>query len=161
MNKNIVEVHTSFYKNAKAITVFVLAVFILPLIFTSCEIDDATPGGGGSGSSSSVSSSDLKGRTFKMHSIGDPNDEGYCGEDNKVITFTSTSSCSINSYGFDWIWDGRYKKSRYDETKSCSYSVSGSKITLHNYPFYVFGGDLKLTYYGDFLSDGYDIYYEQ
>lgn len=55
MNKNIVEVHTSFFKNAKAITVFVLAVFILPLIFTSCEIDgDAPIGGGGSGSSQFV-----------------------------------------------------------------------------------------------------------
>lgn len=156
INRNI-----SILKKATSSALFILTAIIFPLLFTSCQIDGDAPIGGGGGSSSSVSSSDLKGRTFKKHYIGDPNDEGYSAEGYDVITFTSTSSCTINTYGFDWIWDDGYRKSRYDKTSSCRYSVSGSKITLHDYPFYAFGGDLKLTYYGDFLSDGYDIYYEQ
>ena len=156
INNNI-----SLLKKAASSALFILAAIVFPLLFTSCEIEGDAPAGGIGGSQSSVSSSDLKGRTFKMHSISEPNEEAYCDEDNKVITFTSTSSCSINSYGFYYIWDDGYRKSRYNETKSCSYSVSGSKITLHNYPFYAFGGDLVLTYYGDFLSDGYNVYHEQ
>ena len=52
MNMNTINNHTSILKKATGSVLVILAAIIFPLLFTSCEIDDAVPsGGGGSGSS--------------------------------------------------------------------------------------------------------------
>ena len=102
----------------------------------------------------STSASDLEGRSFTC-------DESYVNDDDmlvecyKTITFTSSTQCSIRNRGYDWIWDDGYVQDSYNETKTCSYSVSGDKITLHDYPYYAFGGDVVLTYHGDYLEGDY------
>ena len=87
---------------------------------------------------------------------GDGNPEEY----HVRLTFKSSSTCEVKCWGYDWIWyTSGYKKNTFNETKSCSYSVSGNAITLHNYPFYASGGDLVLTNHGSYLQDkGGDIY---
>ena len=63
---------------------------------------------------------------------GDGNPEEY----HVRLTFKSSSTCEVKCWGYDWIWyTSGYKKNNFNETKSCSYSVSGNTITLHNYPF--------------------------
>lgn len=149
-------VKIDFLKKLAVIPCVMMA--IVTISFVSCSSDDEEDNDGGN--PTSVTASDLVGRSFTCKWIGEPNEEGRCGEETKTITFTSSTSCSIHSYGYDWIWDDEYKKDRYNETKSCSYSVSGSKITLKNYPYYAFGGDLVLTYCGDCLIYYDDIYME-
>lgn len=156
-NKLYIMIKTDFLKKLAVIPCIMMA--IAAMSFVSCSSDDDEDDNGG-GNPTSITASGLVGRSFTCSLTGDPNDEGLCGEDTKTITFTSSTSCSIHSYGYDWIWDNRYKKDNYNETKSCSYTVSGSKITLKNYPFFVFGGDFVLTYCGDYLIYNDEIFME-
>lgn len=135
-------------KLKKILWLISLAMFIgSSFVFTACGDDDDESVGGESSSSTSI-----VGRTFKCVDE-DINDEGYKIKDVKELTFVTSTSCSVHSWGYDYYWDDGYKKDYYDETKSCSYSRSGDKITLYNYPFYAFGGNKTLTYKGGYLID--------
>ena len=134
-------------------SVAMLLGLLCSVSLASCGDDDDKPGG------QSVTTDNLVGRSFRCDWT-DINDDNLPVEEHKEITFTSTTQCSIRSWGYDWVWYDSYEKENYNETKTCSYSVSGDKITLHNYPFFAFGGDLELTYCGDFLMEGDNIYKE-
>lgn len=128
-----------------------LAFMVSGAMLISCGNDDDDE-------SKSVSSDSLIGRSFTNDQTS-IDDDGNVSESHTRITFTSASQCSVRTWGFDWIWYDEYRKERYDKTESCSYIVSGSKITLKDYPFYAFGGDLVLEYCGEYLDAGYDDYY--
>lgn len=139
-----------------------LAMLFMALIvsagFSACGDDDENDTNGSGGN---ITASSLIGRSF-VRETSNVDDDGYPEYDKITITFTSTTQCSVKSNGYSYVWyyEG-YKKESYNETRSCQYSVSGDKITLHSYPFYAFDGDLVLTYKGSYLDDKYDIYYEK
>lgn len=133
----------------------IIMMLIMGMAFTACSSDDDEEGDGGSSPETSI-----VGRTFKCVSEN-INDEGNKEKDVKEITFVTSSSCSILSWGYYYYWDDDWKRGNYNETKSCSYSRSGDKITLYNYPFYAFGGNKTFTYKGSYLIDeGNDIFKE-
>lgn len=159
MKNNTIQCHSRYVMKVMSAVLAMMAAVIIPSILTSCEIDGSAPVGGGNGKP--VSASDLQGRTF-VHEEYDIDGEGHKVYHKNSITFTSTSQCSINASGYDYAWyDSGWKKDHYDITKSCSYSVSGDKVTLRNYPFYSSPGDLVLTYWGGALMDGSDVYKEK
>ena len=110
-------------------SVAMLLGLLCSVSLASCGDDDDKPGG------QSVTTDNLVGRSFRCDWT-DINDDNLPVEEHKEITFTSTTQCSIRSWGYDWVW------------------------YLHNYPFFAFGGDLELTYCGDFLMEGDNIYKE-
>lgn len=136
-------------------TAMLMMAFLACASFTACSDDDDEQGG--SGSSNSFS---LVGRSFSWH-YSEVDGDGNPEEETRTITFVNSTQCNVNTKGYDYIWDDGYKREYWNETKSCRYSVSGTTITLHDYPFYVFGGDKKYTYKGSYLlDDGNDIYKE-
>lgn len=132
----------------------IIMMLMLGLSFTACSDDDDDDKEG-------TSSTQLAGRSFAYYYTGVDGD-GNPEQWTTTITFTDDTKCSVNDKGFGYIWDNGYKKETWNETESCTYSVSGSQITLHNYPFYADGGDAKYTYKGNYLiSSGGDIYTEK
>lgn len=133
-------------KNIKYLMLAIVAIFAF-VSFTACSSDDDDSAQG------------VENHSYQRDDIsvdGDGNPEEY----HVRLTFKSSSTCEVKCWGYDWIWyTSGYKKNNFNETKSCSYSVSGNTITLHNYPFYASGGNLVLTNYGSYLQDkGGDIY---
>lgn len=131
----------------------IIMMLVFGLSFVSCGDDDDDV--------ESVSATKLAGRSFAyVYSglDGDGNPEQWT----TTITFKDSKNCSVNDKGSCYIWNNGYKKDTWNETRSCTYSVSGSKITLHDYPFFYEGGDAVYTYYGSYLlSSGGDVYTEK
>lgn len=147
-------------KKVKFLAMLMMA-FLACASFTACgdDDDDQSNGNGGNGSGGSTSFS-LVGRSFAYYYAG-VNGDGMPEEWTTTVTFVNETQCNVNDKGYQYIYYDRYKKEYWDETKSCTYSVSGTTITLHNYPFYAFGGDKTYTYLGSYLKDaGDDIYTE-
>lgn len=126
-----------------SVCVLVMCALFTAVSFSSCSDDDEE-------SSESVTSSSLVDRTFTCDNSY-VNDDGLFVESIKELTFTSSTQCSIHSHGYDW--NAYYDQEYYNETKTCSYSVSGDKVTLHNYPFFAFDDDLVLTFHGSYLQE--------
>lgn len=123
-------------------------------LVTACGSDDNDPSSGGDVNPSV----NIVGNSYQYdeYSI---DDDGNDVESHVRLTFTGSSTCSVRSWGHDWIWHYEgYRKERYDETKSCSYIKSGSTVTLKNYPFYMDGGDMVLTVYDGLLKGDGNIY---
>lgn len=130
-------------KNYFSVCALVMCALFTAVSFSSCSDDDEE-------SSESVTSSSLVDRTFTCDNSY-VNDDGLFVESIKELTFTSSTQCSIHSHGYDW--NAYYDQEYYNETKTCSYSVSGDKVTLHNYPFFAFDDDLVLTFHGSYLQE--------
>lgn len=130
-----------------------LTALLVSTSFVSCSDDDDDNGG--------ASPTKLVGRSFAYFYSGVDGD-GNPEQWTTTISFTSETKCSVNDKGYWYIWSDGYKKDSWNETKSCTYSVSGDKITLHNYPFFADGGDAVYTYFGSYLiSSGGDKYIEK
>ena len=129
-----------------------LSIFgILLCVFMACANDDYE-----SDDKKNTSIVD-KSYTYDSFEIdGDGNPEEY----HTRLSFISSSTCQVKVWGYDYIWSNGYKKNNFNETKSCSYSISGSKIILKKYPFYAFGDDLVLTNHGSYLEGDGNRYYK-
>lgn len=120
---------------------------------TSCGDDEENSDVGGQ----EVSTSDLIGKSFscKTTSYTDYDDVPYKEECTNTITFKSSTSCEHYAHGYDYIWDYGYKKSYWNHTYSCTYTVSGSTITIYSYN----GSETKkFTYTGSSLVCGDEVF---
>ena len=128
---------------------------LISVSFVSCGDDDDD------NDNASASSAKLVGRSFAYYYSGVDGDENP-EQWTITITFKDATNCSVNDKGFWYIWYDGYKKESWNKTGSCTYSVSGDRITLHNYPFLADGGDVIYTYKGTYLlSSGGDVYSEK
>ena len=80
-------------------SVAMLLGLLCSVSLASCGDDDDKPGG------QSVTTDNLVGRSFRCD-WADINDDNLPVEEHKEITFTSTTQCSIRSWGYDWVWYG-------------------------------------------------------
>lgn len=121
---------------------------------TSCGDDDEDSEGGGQ----EVNASDLIGKSFscKTTSYADYDDVPYKEEQTNTITFTSSTECQRYQNGYDYIWDDSWKKSWRNHTYYCSYTVSGSTITIYKYDGY--SETKSFTYTGNSLVCGSDVF---
>lgn len=131
-----------------------LMLMISSVAFVACSDDDDEENGGGGSSTSSIVGKSYTHDSFELD--GDDNPQEY----HTQLTFTSSTTCKVRVWGYEYIWSDGYKKRNFNETKNCSYTVSASKITLKNYPFYAFGGDLVLTNHGGYLEGAGNRYYK-
>ena len=121
-------------------------VLVATAAFVSCSDDDE------------ASSGSLVGRSFSYKYVGVDGD-GNPEEDTTTLTFKSETQCEVNTRGYCYIWSDGYKREHWNDTYTCRYSVSGKKITLHNYPLYAWDGDAVFTYHGSYLvNEGGDVY---
>lgn len=133
-------------------------VAVACLGFSACSDDDDDNNSGNGGGNATATS--LVGRSF-VKEYFDVNEDDMPSENTTTLTFTSSTVCSVNNQGYDYIWYNGYRKESYNETKTCNYSVSGDQITLRNYPFFASGGDFVLTYKGNSLTNGSYTFYEK
>lgn len=120
---------------------FLTLLFLGSLSLIACGSDDDDGG----------SSSSVENHTYQcdeMNIDGDGNPEEY----HTKLTFKNSTTCEVKSWGYSYIWSDGYKKEHFNSTESCSYYVSGNKITLRNYPFYA-DGNMILTNKGKYLID--------
>lgn len=122
-----------------------LTFLFIGLCFANCSDKD---GGGGS----------IVGNTYKNHDFY-LDEDGWGWDNTTTITFKTSSSCEIKSWGYDYT---DYDKERFSWTKTCSYKVSGNTITVINSPLYYNPIDQDFINHGSYLetSSG-DIYYKQ
>lgn len=120
---------------------FLALLFVGSLSLIACGSDDDDGG----------SSSSVENNTYQCDETdidGDGNPEEY----HTKLTFKNSTTCEVKSWGYYYIWSDGYKREHFNSTKSCSYYISGNKITLRNYPFYA-DGDMILTNNGKYLID--------
>lgn len=106
-----------------------------------------------------VSASDLIGKSFSKKSISytDYDDVPYKEEETHTITFTSSSNCVHDAKGYDYIWDFGYKKRWWNHSYNCTYTISGSTITVYNYRD---NEDKEFTYTGSSIVCGDEVFNE-
>lgn len=126
-------------KQIKFLTIFVMA-FALCNVFAACSSDD---------DENDVTES-VVGNSYTYRDKY-YNDEGLQETDNIRITFTNGYSCTWEHWGTDYYWDFGYKKNHYSSSGKCSYTVSGSKITIVGSMNFAVS-PLVLTNEGDCLS---------
>lgn len=119
----------------------------------SCGDDEESSEYGGQ----NVSTDDLIGKSFscKTTSYTDYDGVPYKEGQTNTITFKSSTACERYAKGYDYIWDDGYKKSWWNHTYSCTYTVSGSTITIYGYDDF---GSKSFTYTGSSLVCGTDVF---
>ena len=132
----------------------IVTIAMLTFSFLSCSDDDDDGMGRGKSASS------LVGRSF-MYSYSGVDGDGNPEQWSTTLTFIDATQCSVNDKGYDYIWNNGYKKDSWNWTESCRYSVSGDKITLHNYPGFADKNDFVLTYKGNYLEGSGYYFYEK
>lgn len=130
-----------------------LIASLTSVAFTSCGDDDDDSDVAGQ----TVSTADLVGKSFscKTTRYTDYDDVPYKEEETNTITFTSSTKCERLQKGYDYVWDNGYKKSWYNHTYTCTYSVSGSTVTIYNYDDF---GNKTFTYTGSSLVSDNEIF---
>ena len=124
-----------------------MMLMLLACAFCACSNDDEDGSGGISGSS-------VVGNSYRYTDIYLEGDDDYPleAEYNVRITFTSSKECTVKTWGYDWIWyTSGYKKESFNKSETCSYTVSGEKITIKAYPFIIDRPDVVFTNCGSYL----------
>lgn len=122
----------------------IMMMLVMGMSFASCSDND--------------DSTSLIGRSFRG-SDSYLDYAGYPETWETTLTFTSSSKVTDNSKGSSYYYENnKYKKENWSTSNSYSYSVSGNKITIRDYPD---SGENKVfTYNGSYLKEGNTIYYE-
>lgn len=142
-----------------------IAAMLLAGTFCACgddeeELDYDTienESGGGTATETKV---DIVGRTVVYNQVSETH--GNINTMTLTLKFTSSSAYSIRKQSTYYKWsNGAYRQYFYDQTKTGTYSVSGTKITMKsNWPFWD-GSDSErwssddwvLIYRGNFLTN--------
>lgn len=138
---------------------FGISLFIMALVnvaFTSCSHDDDDEDieygdmeQNGTGGNSGDSSYDIKKTGYYEYDqsvsvLHDKQyfDEYYCTQ----IQFTSSSTCRVRNEGYTYKYsNGQYRKVNVNETRTCSYTKYGRKVTIKKMPLWV-SGNINTSY---------------
>lgn len=124
MNSNIKKVSISYFKNVATVTLLAIGIFIIPTTFTSCEIDDAMPGGGSIGGTV-TNSKKFVGTWSKQVQWANTNGT-------REDTYTLKSGGKGTHKGWDWL-DQKYV------TQSVTWTAYGDYIEISNRDFTTHG----------------------